>query len=169
MLLDVGYAFGFLLRCGDVSAPWLVFLVCFIVTFGMFIDLGFFQIKWYSIAYIMGIILGWSYALKIIKKTQNKISEASVEWWAVQLARLRGAGSPAQVQLVRVGLRTTCQRWRRSLPRNSRTRLHAGSALMKNMAAMSHTHRCSATTISSAAPASVPTFSATRAGWLVVI
>ena len=41
MLLDVGYAFGFLLRCGDVSAPWLVFLVRFIVTFGMFIDLGF--------------------------------------------------------------------------------------------------------------------------------
>ena len=35
------------------------------------IDLGFFQIKWYSIAYIMGIILGWVYAVKIIKKTQN--------------------------------------------------------------------------------------------------
>jgi phosphatidylglycerol---prolipoprotein diacylglyceryl transferase len=35
------------------------------------VDLGFFQIKWYSVAYIMGIILGWSYALKIIKKTQN--------------------------------------------------------------------------------------------------
>ena len=35
------------------------------------IDLGFFQIKWYSIAYIMGIILGWAYALKIIKKLQN--------------------------------------------------------------------------------------------------
>ena len=35
------------------------------------IDLGFFQIKWYSIAYIMGIILGWAYAVKIIKKTQN--------------------------------------------------------------------------------------------------
>ena len=35
------------------------------------IDLGFFQIKWYSIAYIMGIILGWMYAVKIIKKTQN--------------------------------------------------------------------------------------------------
>ena len=31
------------------------------------IDLGFFQIKWYSIAYIFGIILGWIYALKIIK------------------------------------------------------------------------------------------------------
>ena len=41
MLDVVGYAFGFLVRCGDVSAPWLVFLVRFIVTFGMFIDLGF--------------------------------------------------------------------------------------------------------------------------------
>ena len=37
----------------------------------VFIDLGFFQIKWYSIAYIMGIILGWAYALKIIKKLQK--------------------------------------------------------------------------------------------------
>ena len=37
----------------------------------VFIDLGFFQIKWYSIAYIMGIILGWAYALKIIKKLEN--------------------------------------------------------------------------------------------------
>jgi len=37
----------------------------------VFIDLGFFQIKWYSIAYIMGIILGWAYALKIIKELQN--------------------------------------------------------------------------------------------------
>ena len=35
------------------------------------IDLGFFQIRWYSIAYILGIILGWVYAVKIIKKTQN--------------------------------------------------------------------------------------------------
>ena len=35
------------------------------------IDLGFFQIRWYSIAYIMGIVLGWLYAIKIIKKTQN--------------------------------------------------------------------------------------------------
>ena len=33
------------------------------------IDLGFFQIRWYSIAYILGIILGWVYAVKIIKKT----------------------------------------------------------------------------------------------------
>ena len=35
------------------------------------IDLGLFQIRWYSIAYILGIILGWIYAVKIIKKTQN--------------------------------------------------------------------------------------------------
>ena len=33
------------------------------------IDLGFLQIKWYSIAYILGITLGWAYALKIIKNS----------------------------------------------------------------------------------------------------
>jgi phosphatidylglycerol:prolipoprotein diacylglycerol transferase len=33
------------------------------------IDLGLFQIRWYSIAYILGIILGWMYAIKIIKLT----------------------------------------------------------------------------------------------------
>ena len=31
------------------------------------IDLGLFQIRWYSLAYIFGIIIGWIYALKIIK------------------------------------------------------------------------------------------------------
>ena len=36
------------------------------------IDLGFFQIRWYSIAYILGIILGWLYANKIIKSTEEK-------------------------------------------------------------------------------------------------
>ena len=35
------------------------------------IDLGFFQIRWYSAAYILGIILGWIYANKIIKLTSN--------------------------------------------------------------------------------------------------
>ncbi|MDC0052148.1 prolipoprotein diacylglyceryl transferase, partial [bacterium] len=35
------------------------------------VDLGFIQIKWYSLAYILGIILGWVFAIKIIKKTQN--------------------------------------------------------------------------------------------------
>ena len=35
------------------------------------IDLGFFQIRWYSVAYILGIILGWIYANKIIRLTSN--------------------------------------------------------------------------------------------------
>ena len=35
------------------------------------IDLGLFQIRWYSVAYIFGIIIGWVYALKIIKITQS--------------------------------------------------------------------------------------------------
>ena len=35
----------------------------------IFIDLGVFQIRWYSIAYILGIIIGWVYANKIIKLT----------------------------------------------------------------------------------------------------
>jgi phosphatidylglycerol:prolipoprotein diacylglycerol transferase len=30
------------------------------------LDLGFFQIKWYSLAYIAGIIIGWWYLLKLI-------------------------------------------------------------------------------------------------------
>ena len=37
------------------------------------IDLGLFQIRWYSMAYILGIIIGWIYAVKIIKFTaKNK-------------------------------------------------------------------------------------------------
>ena len=37
------------------------------------IDLGLFEIRWYSIAYILGIIIGWVYAGKIIKETaKNK-------------------------------------------------------------------------------------------------
>ncbi len=36
------------------------------------IDLGFFQIRWYSLAYIFGIILGWIYAIKIIKSFEKK-------------------------------------------------------------------------------------------------
>ena len=35
------------------------------------IDLGFFQIRWYSAAYIMGILIGWIYANRIIKSTTN--------------------------------------------------------------------------------------------------
>ena len=37
----------------------------------VFIDLGLFQIRWYSMAYILGIILGWMYAVVIIKKIQK--------------------------------------------------------------------------------------------------
>mgnify|MGYP002525094763 CR=1 FL=1 len=37
------------------------------------VDLGLFQVRWYSIAYILGIIIGWIYAIKIIKFTaKNK-------------------------------------------------------------------------------------------------
>tara|TARA_B100000029_G_scaffold512146_1_gene608044 strand:+ start:2730 stop:3539 length:810 start_codon:yes stop_codon:yes gene_type:complete len=36
----------------------------------VFIDLGFFQIRWYSLAYIFGIIISWIYALKIITKKE---------------------------------------------------------------------------------------------------
>ena len=44
------------------------------------IDLGLFQIRWYSMAYILGIILGWIYAKKIIKKTaKNKYNFASIQ------------------------------------------------------------------------------------------
>ena len=35
------------------------------------VDLGLFQIRWYSIAYIIGIVAGWIYALKIIKFTSK--------------------------------------------------------------------------------------------------
>ena len=35
------------------------------------IDLGFFQIRWYSVAYILGILIGWIYANRIIKSTTN--------------------------------------------------------------------------------------------------
>ncbi len=38
----------------------------------VFIDLGFLQIRWYSIAFIVGIILGWIYAIKIIKEMAKK-------------------------------------------------------------------------------------------------
>ena len=44
------------------------------------IDLGLFQIRWYSIAYILGIIVGWYYAIKIIKLTnKNQISFQQIE------------------------------------------------------------------------------------------
>jgi len=38
----------------------------------VFIDLGLIQIRWYSIAYIISIILGWVYAKKIIGEMASK-------------------------------------------------------------------------------------------------
>ena len=38
----------------------------------VFIDLGLFQIRWYSIAYIISIVLGWIYAKKIIGEMASK-------------------------------------------------------------------------------------------------
>ena len=39
----------------------------------VFLDFGIIQIRWYSLAYIFGILIGWLYGKKIIKKqvTQN--------------------------------------------------------------------------------------------------
>ncbi len=36
------------------------------------IDFGFIEIRWYSLSYIIGIILGWVYAVKIIKIFKNE-------------------------------------------------------------------------------------------------
>ena len=44
------------------------------------IDWGFFQIRWYSVAYIAGIILGWMYAVKIIQiTTKNNTNFVSIK------------------------------------------------------------------------------------------
>ena len=44
------------------------------------IDLDLFQIRWYSLAYILGIIIGWIYAVKIIKlTTKNKHNFDSIK------------------------------------------------------------------------------------------
>ena len=50
------------------------------------IDFGIFQIRWYSIAYIFGILFGWMYAIKIISKTSEnnlnfkQISKTQFVW-----------------------------------------------------------------------------------------
>ena len=36
------------------------------------IDLGYFQVRWYSVSYIFGIILGWVYAYNLIKVTEKE-------------------------------------------------------------------------------------------------
>ena len=42
------------------------------------VDFGFFQIRWYSFAYILGILVGWIYANKIIKKYNLKYITTNV-------------------------------------------------------------------------------------------
>ena len=44
----------------------------------VFIDFGIIQISWYSIAYVLGIILGWVYIKKILISTTKKSSSHSV-------------------------------------------------------------------------------------------
>ena len=43
------------------------------------IDLGIFQIRWYSIAYIMGIVLGWAYAIRIIREITRKYNFTAIK------------------------------------------------------------------------------------------
>ena len=44
----------------------------------VFIDFGVLQIRWYSMAYIIGIVLGWIYARNIVKKLQEPPTAASL-------------------------------------------------------------------------------------------
>ena len=44
------------------------------------IDLGLFQIRWYSVAYILGIVLGWMYAIRVIEtSTTNKFNFVQIK------------------------------------------------------------------------------------------
>ena len=46
----------------------------------IFVDFGLFQIRWYSLAYILGIIIGWIYAIKIIQvinKNKNYLAQVT--------------------------------------------------------------------------------------------
>ena len=45
----------------------------------VFIDLGIIQIRWYSIAYIVGILAGWWYG-KILITKQIKIINKKIYW-----------------------------------------------------------------------------------------
>ncbi len=57
----------------DLESKFLCLLKMIVHNFDpVFIDLGFLQVRWYSLAYIGGIILGWVYANKIIKKINFK-------------------------------------------------------------------------------------------------
>jgi phosphatidylglycerol---prolipoprotein diacylglyceryl transferase len=43
------------------------------------LDLGFFKIRWYSLAYIVGIVFGWWYLLKLIEKPGAPLAKRHVD------------------------------------------------------------------------------------------
>ena len=46
----------------------------------VFINIGFFEIRWYSLAYIFGILIGWWVAKNIVNfKIQNKVIKFDVK------------------------------------------------------------------------------------------
>ena len=46
----------------------------------VFIDFGVIEIKWYSLAYIFGVFLGWIYVKRIISKLKkNKLEYKPIE------------------------------------------------------------------------------------------
>ena len=42
-------------------------------------DFGLLEIRWYSMAYILGILIGWLYAKKIIKHIKEKHNFLSID------------------------------------------------------------------------------------------
>ena len=43
------------------------------------LDLGFFKVRWYSLAYITGILVGWWYLTKLVTRTGAPMTKAQVE------------------------------------------------------------------------------------------
>ena len=46
------------------------------------INLGFLEIRWYSLAYIFGILLGWWYGKKIVKiRSESKTVNENIKYF----------------------------------------------------------------------------------------
>ena len=45
----------------------------------VFIDFGVIEIKWYSLAYIFGVFLGWIYVKRIISKLSMQVVQAYMD------------------------------------------------------------------------------------------
>ena len=43
------------------------------------LDLGFFKVRWYSLAYITGILVGWWYLTKLVSRSGGPMTKAQVE------------------------------------------------------------------------------------------